>query len=108
MKMGSGVNDEIDDDNLKEVVKGFGDGIEEGGKVELNEKRMYDVMEGGREGVEKNERVDVDKVEWFGNERKDMVGSKGGGWYFKEGWKGYIDGGGESSVYIVNGIIGGE
>ena len=37
IKMASAVNDEIDHDNLKEVLKAFADGIQQRGKVELNE-----------------------------------------------------------------------
>ena len=37
--MASAVNDEIDHDNLKDVLKAFADGIQQRGKVELNEKR---------------------------------------------------------------------
>ena len=40
--------DEIDHDNLKEVLKAFADGIQQRGKVELNEKTMYDVIERAR------------------------------------------------------------
>lgn len=39
IKMASAVNDEIDHDNLKDVLKAFADGIQQRGKVELNEKR---------------------------------------------------------------------
>ena len=108
IKMASAVNDEIDHDNLKEVLKAFADGIQQRGKVELNEKTMYDVIERAREAVEKNETVDLDKLQSFANETKDMVATKGRASYFNEASKGYIDPGAQSSVYILNAIIGGE
>ncbi|HAR0504030.1 TPA: DAK2 domain-containing protein, partial [Enterococcus faecium] len=39
---------------------------------------------------------------------KDMVATKGRASYFNEASKGYIDPGAQSSVYILNAIIGGE
>ena len=108
IKMASAVNDEIDHDNLKDVLKAFADGIQQRGKVELNEKTMYDVIERAREAVEKNETVDLDKLQSFANETKDMVATKGRASYFNEASKGYIDPGAQSSVYILNAIIGGE
>ena len=50
--MASAVNDEIDHDNLKEVLKAFADGIQQRGKVELNEKRCM-MLSNAREAVEK-------------------------------------------------------
>ena len=105
--MASAVNDEIDHDNLKEVLKAFADGIQQRGKVELNEKRCM-MLSNVREAVEKNETVDLDKLQSFANETKDMVATKGRASYFNEASKGYIDPGAQSSVYILNAIIGGE
>ena len=105
---GFGFINEIDHDNLKEVLKAFADGIQQRGKVELNEKTMYDVIERAREAVEKNETVDLDKLQSFANETKNMVATKGRASYFNEASKGYIDPGAQSSVYILNAIIGGE
>lgn len=69
---------------------------------------MYDVIERAREAVRKNETVDLDKLQSFANETKDMVATKGRASYFNEASKGYIDPGAQSSVYILNAIIGGE
>ena len=107
IKMASAVNDEIDHDNLKDVLKAFADGIQQRGKVELNEKRCM-MLSNVREAVENNETVDLDKLQSFANETKDMVATKGRASYFNEASKGYIDPGAQSSVYILNAIIGGE
>ena len=76
IKMASAVNDEIDHDNLKEVLKAFADGIQQRGKVELNEKRCM-MLSNVREKLLKNETVDLDKLQSFANETKDMVATKG-------------------------------
>ena len=107
IKMASAVNDEIDHDNLKDVLKAFADGIQQRGKVELNEKRCM-MLSNVREAVENDETVDLDKLQSFANETKDMVATKGRASYFNEASKGYIDPGAQSSVYILNAIIGGE
>ena len=73
-----------------------------------NVVKMYDVIERAREAVENNETVDLDKLQSFANETKDMVATKGRASYFNEASKGYIDPGAQSSVYILNAIIGGE
>ena len=107
IKMASAVNDEIDHDNLKDVLKAFADGIQQRGKVELNEKRCM-MLSNVRKAVENDETVDLDKLQSFANETKDMVATKGRASYFNEASKGYIDPGAQSSVYILNAIIGGE
>lgn len=108
IKMANVVNDEIDKDNLKEVLKAFSEGVKQRGKVELNEKTMYDVIERTREAIENDETIDVNKLQSFANLTKDMVATKGRASYFNEASKGYIDPGAQSSVYILNAIIGGE
>ena len=108
VKMANVVKDDIDKENLKEMIAAFSEAVKQRGKVELNEKTMYDVIERAREAVEKNETVDLDKLQSFANETKDMVATKGRASYFNEASKGYIDPGAQSSVYILNAIIGGE
>src|SRR5699024_10532307 len=44
VKMSQVVKDELDNDNLKEVLKTFSEAVAQRGKVELNEKTMYDVI----------------------------------------------------------------
>ncbi len=48
---------------------------------------MYDVIERAREAVEKDETVNLDKLQSFANETKDMVATKGRASYFNEASK---------------------
>ncbi len=108
IKMANEVQDEMDSENLKQVITAFAEGIQQRGKVKLNEKTMYDVIERTRQALENNENVDVEKLQSYANETKDMIATKGRASYFNEASKGYIDPGAQSSVYILNAIIGGE
>ena len=48
---------------------------------------MYDVIERARKAVENDETVDLDKLQSFANETKDMVATKGRASYFNEASK---------------------
>ncbi|HBM1924533.1 TPA: DAK2 domain-containing protein, partial [Escherichia coli] len=65
VKMSNVVNDEIDKDNLKELLKTFADAIAQRGKVELNEKTMYDVVERASEALQQDEKVTLDKLQSY-------------------------------------------
>ena len=108
VKMWNVVNDEIDKDNLKELLKTFADAIAQRGKVELNEKTMYDVVERASEALQQDEKVTLDKLQSYADDTKNMIATKGRAAYFKENSKGYIDPGAQSMVYILNALIGDE
>jgi len=108
VKMSNVVNDEIDKDNLKELLKTFADAIAQRGKVELNEKTMYDVVERASEALQQDEKVTLDKLQSYADDTKNMIATKGRAAYFKENSKGYIDPGAQSMVYILNALIGDE
>lgn len=108
VKMSNVVNDEIDKDNLKELLKTFADAIAQRGKVELNEKTMYDVVERASEALQQDEKVTLDKLQRYADDTKNMIATKGRAAYFKENSKGYIDPGAQSMVYILNALIGDE
>ena len=108
VKMSNVVNDEIDKDNLKELLKTFADAIAQRGKVELNEKTMYDVVEIASEALQQDEKVTLDKLQSYADDTKNMIATKGRAAYFKENSKGYIDPGAQSMVYILNALIGDE
>uniref|UniRef100_UPI003CFC0D60 dihydroxyacetone kinase subunit DhaL n=2 Tax=Staphylococcus TaxID=1279 RepID=UPI003CFC0D60 len=108
VKMSNVVNDEIDKNNLKELLKTFADAIAQRGKVELNEKTMYDVVERASEALQQDEKVTLDKLQSYADDTKNMIATKGRAAYFKENSKGYIDPGAQSMVYILNALIGDE
>ncbi|OHO70620.1 dihydroxyacetone kinase subunit L [Staphylococcus sp. HMSC036D05] len=108
VKMASVVKDEIDNENLKELLKTFADAIAQRGKVELNEKTMYDVVERANEALQKDEKLNLEKLQSYADDTKDMVATKGRASYFKEDSKGYIDPGAQSMVYILNALMGDE
>lgn len=98
--------DEINHDQLTQLLAAFSEAVAQRGKVELNEKTMYDVIERARQAVENHESVTLEVLQNFANETKDMVATKGRAAYFKEDSKGYVDPGAQSSVYILNALIG--
>lgn len=106
VKMSQVVNEEIDHDTLVEMLTAFAEAVAQRGKVELNEKTMYDVIESARQAIVNGETVTLDRLQGFANDTKEMVATKGRAAYFKEDSKGYIDPGAQSSVYILNALIG--
>ncbi|MGV3244839.1 dihydroxyacetone kinase subunit DhaL [Staphylococcus sp. 11261D007BR] len=106
VKMSQVVNEEIDHDTLVEMLTAFAEAVAQRGKVELNEKTMYDVIESARQAIANGETVTLDRLQGFANDTKEMVATKGRAAYFKEDSKGYIDPGAQSSVYILNALIG--
>ncbi|MGJ5712687.1 dihydroxyacetone kinase subunit DhaL [Staphylococcus auricularis] len=108
VKMAQVVNDEIDRDNLKEVLKAFSDAVAQRGKVSLNEKTMFDVIERARQAVADNQTVSLSTLQSFADDTKDIEATKGRAAYFKEESLGHVDPGAQSSVYILNALIGDE
>lgn len=106
VKMSQVANEEIDHDTLVEMLTAFAEAVAQRGKVELNEKTMYDVIESARQAIANGETVTLDTLQGFANDTKEMVATKGRAAYFKENSKGYIDPGAQSSVYILNALIG--
>ena len=108
VKMSQVAEDEITADNLKQLLQAFSDAIAERGKVTLNEKTMFDVIERTRQAVDEGNKVTLETLQGFADDTKDMVATKGRAAYFKEDSKGHIDPGAQSSVYILNALIGDE
>jgi dihydroxyacetone kinase-like protein len=108
VKMSQVAEDEITADNLKQLLQAFSDAIAERGKVTLNEKTMFDVIERTRQAVDEGDTVTLETLQGFADDTKDMVATKGRAAYFKEDSKGHIDPGAQSSVYILNALIGDE
>lgn len=108
VKMAQVAGDEITPDNLSEVLQAFSDAIAQRGKVELNEKTMFDVIERARLAVANNESITFEKLQAFADDTKEMIATKGRAAYFKEDSKGHVDPGAQSSVYVLNALIGDE
>lgn len=108
VKMAQVAGDEITPDNLSEVLQAFSDAIAQRGKVELNEKTMFDVIERARLAVANGESITFEKLQTFADDTKEMIATKGRAAYFKEASKGHVDPGAQSSVYVLNALIGDE
>lgn len=108
VKMAQVAGDEITPDNLSEVLQAFSDAIAQRGKVELNEKTMFDVIERARLAVDNGESITFEKLQTFADDTKEMIATKGRAAYFKEDSKGHVDPGAQSSVYVLNALIGDE
>ncbi|MDK3625714.1 dihydroxyacetone kinase subunit DhaL [Staphylococcus pseudintermedius] len=108
VKMAQVANDEIDHDNLVELLKAFEEAVAQRGKVTLNEKTMYDVIARAREAVEQGETVDLATLQSYADATRDIEATKGRASYFKKDSIGYIDPGAQSSVYILNALIGAD
>lgn len=108
VKMSQVVDDEIDKENLKIMLNTFSEAVAQRGKVELNEKTMYDVIERTNEAVNNGETLSFEDLQSFAESTKDIVATKGRAAYFKEASKGHVDPGAQSSVYILNALIGAD
>lgn len=106
VKMSQVVEDDIDNENVKALLQAFSEAIAQRGKVSLNEKTMYDVIERANEAVRNGEKVDMEKLQSFANATKDIEATKGRASYFKGDSVGFVDPGAQSSVYILNALIG--
>lgn len=108
VKMAQVAGDEITPNNLSEVLQAFSDAIAQRGNVELNEKTMFDVIERARLAVDNGESITFEKLQAFADDTKEMIATKGRAAYFKEASKGHVDPGAQSSVYVLNALIGDE
>ncbi|HHU6749886.1 TPA: dihydroxyacetone kinase subunit DhaL [Staphylococcus pseudintermedius] len=108
VKMAQVAKDEIDHANLVELLKAFEEAVAQRGKVTLNEKTMYDVIARAREAVEQGETVDLATLQSYADATRDIEATKGRASYFKKDSIGYIDPGAQSSVYILNALIGAD
>ncbi|UXR47903.1 dihydroxyacetone kinase subunit L [Staphylococcus simulans] len=108
VKMAQVAEDEITEDNLPQLLEVFSQAVHQRGKVELDEKTMYDVIERAREAVENGETVDIAYLQTLADNTEDLVATKGRAAYFKEESRGHTDPGAQSSVYILNALIGDE
>jgi len=106
VKMSQVVKDELDNDNLKEVLKTFSEAVAQRGKVELNEKTMYDVIERASEAVSNGDTLAFEDLQSYADLTENIEATKGRAAYFKEASKGHVDPGAQSSVYILNALIG--
>lgn len=108
VKMSQVVGDEIDKENLKTMLNTFSEAVAQRGKVELNEKTMYDVIERTNEAINNGETLSFEDLQSFAESTKEIVATKGRAAYFKEASKGHVDPGAQSSVYILNALIGAD
>ncbi|MEB8125857.1 dihydroxyacetone kinase subunit L [Staphylococcus succinus] len=108
VKMSQVVEDDINDKNLKTILNTFAEAIAQRGKVELNEKTMYDVIKRASEAAENDEKLTEEVLQSYADLTKDIEATKGRASYFKEASIGHIDPGAQSSVYIINALIGDE
>lgn len=108
VKMAQVAGDEITQDNLNELLQAFSDAVAQRGKVELGEKTMFDVIESARLAVANGESMTTEKLQALADDTKDMIATKGRAAYFKEASKGHVDPGAQSSVYVLNALIGDE
>lgn len=108
VKMSQVVGDEIDKENLKTILNTFSEAVAQRGKVELNEKTMYDIIERTNEAINNGETLSFEDLQSFAESTKDIVATKGRAAYFKEDSKGHVDPGAQSSVYILNALIGAD
>lgn len=108
VKMAQVAGDEITQDNLNELLQAFSDAVAQRGKVELGEKTMFDVIESARLAVANGESMTTEKLQALADDTKDMIATKGRAAYFKDASKGHVDPGAQSSVYVLNALIGDE
>ncbi|RIN26961.1 dihydroxyacetone kinase subunit DhaL [Staphylococcus succinus] len=108
VKVSQVVEDDINDKNLKTILNTFAEAIAQRGKVELNEKTMYDVIKRASEAAENDEKLTEEVLQSYADLTKDIEATKGRASYFKEASIGHIDPGAQSSVYILNALIGDE
>lgn len=106
VKMAQVAQEEIDHDGLVALLTAFEDAIATRGKVSGGEKTMYDVIHRAKEAVEQGETVTLARLQSFADDTKALVATKGRAAYFKEDSKGHMDPGAQSSVYILNALIG--
>lgn len=106
VKMAQVAKDDIDHEGLVALLTAFSEAIAARGKVSGGEKTMYDVIHRAQKAVENGETVTLETLQSYADDTKDLVATKGRAAYFKEDSKGHVDPGAQSSVYILNALIG--
>ena len=106
VKMAQVVDDDFSKEQLPRVLEAFAEAVAQRGKVERGEKTMFDVIDRAREAVANGEGVTLEVLQGFAQDTVDSEATKGRAAYFKEESIGHMDPGAQSSVYILNALIG--
>lgn len=106
VKMAQVVDDDFSKEQLPNVLEAFAEAVAQRGKVERGEKTMFDVIDRAREAVANGERVTLEVLQGYAQDTVDLEATKGRASYFKEESTGHMDPGAQSSVYILNALIG--
>ena len=108
VKMSQVAQDEMNREQLGALLNAFAEAIAQRGKVTRGEKTMFDVIDRAREAVQNGETVTLDVLQGYAEDTKALEATKGRAAYFKEESIGHMDPGAQSSVYILNALIGDE
>lgn len=106
VKMAQVVDEDFSKEQLPNVLEAFAEAVAQRGKVERGEKTMFDVIDRAREAVANGERVTLEVLQGYAQDTIDLEATKGRAAYFKEESIGHMDPGAQSSVYILNALIG--
>ena len=106
VKMAQVVDDDFSKEQLPRVLEAFAEAVAQRGKVERGEKTMFDVIDRAREAVANDERVTLEVLQGYAQDTVDLEATKGRAAYFKEESIGHMDPGAQSSVYILDALIG--
>ena len=106
VKMSQVVDDDFSKEQLPRVLEAFAEAVAQRGKVERGEKTMFDVIDRAREAVANGEGVTLEVLQGFAQDTVDLEATKGRAAYFKEESIGHMDPGAQSSVYILDALIG--
>ena len=106
VKMSQVVDEDFSKEQLPRVLEAFAEAVAQRGKVERGEKTMFDVIDRAREAVANGEGVTLEVLQGFAQDTVDLEATKGRAAYFKEESIGHMDPGAQSSVYILNALIG--
>lgn len=106
VKMAQVVDEDFSKEQLPNVLEAFAEAVAQRGKVERGEKTMFDVIDRAREAVANGERVTLEVLQGYAQDTVDVEATKGRAAYFKEESIGHMDPGAQSSVYILNALIG--
>lgn len=106
VKMAQVVDEDFSKEQLPNVLEAFAEAGAQRGKVERGEKTMFDVIDRAREAVANGEGVTLEVLQGYAQDTVDLEATKGRAAYFKEESIGHMDPGAQSSVYILNALIG--
>ena len=106
VKMAQVVDEDFSKEQLPNVLEAFAEAVAQRGKVERGEKTMFDVIDRAREAVANGEGVTLEVLQGYAQDTVDLEATKGRAAYFKEESIGHMDPGAQSSVYILNALIG--